>query len=66
MSDPLSGLFWLGADYGIRERLEPQLNEDEKRRFLESAAAVQKTIRIGSADTAESHATAPKHLTQRR
>jgi L-lactate dehydrogenase len=32
------------ADLGIRERLEPELNEDEKQRFLQSAAEVRKTI----------------------
>jgi L-lactate dehydrogenase len=48
------------ADYGIRERLEPELNQDEKRRFLESAAEVRKTIGIGSPDTEESHAKTPK------
>jgi L-lactate dehydrogenase len=35
------------SDYGIRERLEPQLSADEKRRFLESAAEVGETIRVG-------------------
>ena len=35
------------SDYGIRERLEPELDEDEKRRFLESAAEVGEMIRVG-------------------
>jgi malate/lactate dehydrogenase len=36
------------SDYGIRERLEPELNVDEQRRFVESAAEVRDTVRIGS------------------
>jgi L-lactate dehydrogenase len=37
------------SDYGIRERLEPELNQDEQRRFLASAAEVRKTIAMGLA-----------------
>jgi L-lactate dehydrogenase len=40
------------SDYGIRERLEPELNEDEKRRFLRSAEEVRKTIAAASAAVA--------------
>jgi TIR domain len=48
------------SDYGIRERLEPQLNADEKRRFLEGAAEVQQTILTGSAETEESYPNTPR------